>query len=282
MSRTCRELRDIAFNSHAGCYLSPANGAPSMCNLSCGDLWKSFWLVAGGGSVQSAPLETFKQMLDVAVGCFSSRNLTDITCLSTTLQTVIFIAVPLPVKFLIQVNRLTLNLAGRLIGNIAMQLGWNEKGIGWFPFLDGDNSNTDSDMQGNRKRRDATDTLQPQLDILHINILLVDLYGLNISNYTTPIGGHNLSLDQAINELASAVSDGSLSQLSVFLNDTELILDVYSVGQCADVLCNSTNRTILSTAPPTTSGVTRIGTRCLLHQMGMICLVMIGVMFMYH
>ena len=183
----------------------------------------------------------------------------------------------MPVPIPIRANRLALNLAGSLIGNVATKLGWNENGFGWFPFLDRDDSNSETaDMQESRKRRDATDTLQPQPEILNINILLVDLYGLNISNYTTPNGGHGLGLDQAVNELASAVNEGSLSQLPVFLNDTELTLNVISVGQCTDFLCNSTNRTILATAP-TTSGSTRIGTGCLLYQM----MAMISVMFAY-
>ena len=342
VSTTCKELHGTAFKSHTPCYLSPdpANKAPSICDLSCADIWKVFWLVAiDGEALKSEPLKTIEQMLDVAVGCFTDHRL---TCLPTDLQNVINIGVRLTKGFLIQVN--PLNLAGCLIGNIAAQLGWNEKGFGWFPFLNGDNSYADTDMQGNRKRRDTTDFLQPQPDILSINILLVDLYGLNISNHTTPIGGHNLSLEQAINELALAVSHGSLSQIPLFLNDTELTLDVLSVGQCIDFLCNSTNLTILSTAPttsparittsliapltsgftritvspasdftrvtgtpptsgftritvspasdftrmpmssttPPTSGFARVGAGCLLHQMGMICLVMIIVMFMYH
>ena len=118
VNRTCRELRDIAFNSHTVCYLSPASGAPSVCDLSCADLGKSFWLVFfDGGALQSAPLETMKQMLDIIIGCFAGHSawLTDITrprpgCLPMALQTVAFLAVLVSIAILIRLSQLTLNL----------------------------------------------------------------------------------------------------------------------------------------------------------------------------
>ena len=64
MTATCKDIYEIAFSTHTGCYLSPAIGAPSICQLPCGDLWKIFRLVAG--ALLSGPLETSRQMFQVS------------------------------------------------------------------------------------------------------------------------------------------------------------------------------------------------------------------------
>ena len=69
-SRTCEDIRRDAFESHSECYLTPASGAPSACELSWADLWRGFWIVSfEGGAFSSAPIETGKQLFDVLVGC---------------------------------------------------------------------------------------------------------------------------------------------------------------------------------------------------------------------
>lgn len=74
-SRTCGDIRRAAFTSHAECYLAPASGAPSACELSWSDLWRGFWIVSvEGGAFSWAPMETVKQLLSVLVGCQSASE----------------------------------------------------------------------------------------------------------------------------------------------------------------------------------------------------------------
>jgi hypothetical protein len=82
---TCREIHKIAFGTHTGCYLSPAIGAPSVCQLPCGDLWKVFRLVSG--ALFSGPFETSRQMFQVAAGCLADQR-QNITCLKWILKLV--------------------------------------------------------------------------------------------------------------------------------------------------------------------------------------------------
>ena len=68
--------------------------------------------------------------------------------------------------------------------------------------------------------------------------------------------------------------DGLLSEIPIVLNGTEMNLEVFSVGQCTDILCNSTNVTELATAPPPspTSGA-NTALIVQLHSMAVICVI---------
>ena len=231
--KTCKDIRRDAFDSHVDCYITPASGVPGICELSCADIWKSFWLVSfEGGAFSSAPIETGKQMLSVMVGCFTSGPLSG--CIQNV-QTTLLFTVP-------YISRGRLTVAAKVVDFIANKLDWIKNGVRWFPFL-GDDNSSDSDS---RRRRQITD------DYTSINVLLVDTKALNILNSTTlipPPGQENL--DQVVTNFANAVHDGLLSEISLVLNGTQMILGVLSVGQCADILCNSTNVTELAIAPPT-------------------------------
>ena len=85
VTATCKDIYEIAFSTHTGCYLSPAIGAPSICQLPCGDLWKIFRLVAG--ALLSGPLETSRQMFQVAAGCLADQRQNS-TCLKWILKLV--------------------------------------------------------------------------------------------------------------------------------------------------------------------------------------------------
>jgi hypothetical protein len=87
-------------------------------------------------------------------------------------------------------------------------------------------------------------------------LLLVDLQLLNISNGTSvpTRSPSSPTLEETITALGDAVSNGDLSRIPVQVNETEVILEVSSVGQCGDTLCrNDTNVIPLATAPPPTT-----------------------------
>lgn len=44
---SCQEIRNKGFQSHAGCYVSPGSGAPSICKLGCDVYIKVFRVIKG-------------------------------------------------------------------------------------------------------------------------------------------------------------------------------------------------------------------------------------------
>ena len=262
--KTCEDIRRDAFNSHPDCYVTPASRAPGICELWCPDVWRAFWLVNfEGGALSSAPIETGKQMLSVMARCFSRWPHSG--CIPAAQTALLITVLPGHIG-----TRLA---AAKLVNYIATEQNWIENGFRWFPFLDDDNDNSD---MGNRNKRQTTD------EYTNINVLLVDTKALNISNGTTstPTRG-NIDLDQAVENLANAVGDGLLSEIPIVLNGTQMNLEVFSVGQCTDILCNSTNVTELATAPPpTTPGPLSLPTSgantalfVQLHLMAVICVI---------
>jgi len=262
--KTCEDIRRDAFNSHPRCYLTPGSGAPGICELSCADVWRAFWLVNfEGGALTSAPIETGKQMLSVMEGCFGSGPLSG--CIPAA-QTALILTVS-PGRL---VTRLSVLAAAKIVNYIAEAQDWNENGFRWFPFLDDDDDNSET---GNRKKR------QISLEYTNINVLLVDTKALNISNGTTPTQTpRQIDLDQVVEDLANAVSIGLLSEIPLVLNGTEMNLEVFSVEQCMDILCNSTNITELATAPsPQPTSGAKPTSFLQLHYMAVICVIHLSV-----
>ena len=242
--KTCGDIRSDAFNSHPECYVNPASGAPGICELWCIDVWKTFWLVFDGDALSDAPFETGKQMLSVMGRCsFDSGPLSG--CIPTAQTSLLITVLPGSIG-----TRLSVLAAAKLVNYIAIEQNWVENGFRWFPFLDDDDN---SEFMGNRKRRQSVIT-----DVYtNINVLLVDTKALNISNGTTSTPTQDqIDLDEAVENLANAVSNGLLSEIPLVVNGTQMSLEVFSVGQCTDILCNSTNVTELAIAPslsPTSS-----------------------------
>ena len=236
VSKTCEDIRRDAFNSHPGCYINPGSGAPSICELPCADVWKSFWLVSyEGGALTSAPIETTRQMLSVMVGCYGSDQFSG--CIPRSVQTGLTILTTVPaIAF---AKRLT--VAVKVVSSIAETLNWESNGFRWFTFP-ADDTDEDSDSLERRKREISQNVLQ-------INVLLVDTKALNITNGTRVPTEGKQNLDQALDNFANVVRSGSLSEIPLVLNSSQVVLNVQSVGQCDDILCNSTNVTELAVAP---------------------------------
>ena len=232
VSKTCRQLRDDAFDSHDDCYVNRGSGAPGICELSCSDVWKSFWLVNfEGGACSTAPVETGRQMLSVMERCLERGA----GCIPTHAQTPFYFSVPYVPLHLQQMA------AVEIVCFVAGKLHWPENGFRWFSFLDNDDENS-----GNRNKRQVTD------ENVGVKVLLADTKVLNIFNGRTPVQGLNLS--QITNDLVKAVNDGIFLDIPLILDGNKMSLKISSIGQCTDTFCNSTEVIELARSPPSNGG----------------------------
>ena len=122
---------------------------------------------------------------------------------------------------------------------VANDQNWLSNGLRWIPFCD-DDSQTD-----NRRRRETVESGTQ----FNVRVLLADEKILNITNGTVLPTTNGQSLDQAIESLSNAVRNGDLSQIPLVVNDTQITLEILSVGQCINIMCNSTEVKLLATAP---------------------------------
>ena len=67
---SCEDIKREAFDSHAPCYVNPGFGAPSMCDLSCGDWLRVFWTIKSSFLTSSA-FRTLTGMIEVGYNCKS-------------------------------------------------------------------------------------------------------------------------------------------------------------------------------------------------------------------
>ena len=258
VSKTCGDSLIEAFDSHPGCYINPGSGVTGICELPCLDIWRAFWLVNSpteGNALLSAPIEIGKQMLSVIWGCTSAP----LSLCNPSIQTAVVLGVAIPVVG----YGIRLITSTGIVRGIAKTLDWVQKGFSWFSFLDDDSDS------GNQRKQQLTN------EYTSIKVLLVDAKALNITNgsMSSPTQGQNLN--QVIQNLANAVSNGLLSEIPVVLNDTQMTFKVHSVGQCTDILCNSTNITELATAPPSSA----VQASALLQYIAAIC-IMVAYMLM--
>ena len=86
VQKSCQDLKSEAFDSHSNCYLNPELSAPSICQLPCRDVWRTFVLVsAEGDALTTEPLETGKQMLEVMFGCVGTFSCLGIIATTVTI-----------------------------------------------------------------------------------------------------------------------------------------------------------------------------------------------------
>ena len=166
------------------------------------------------------------------VGCFGDEQLSG--CIPDFQSALIFSLPLVPVS-----QRLA--AATAVVTFIAKRQNWLSNGLRWIPFLD-DDSQTD-----NRRRRETVESdMGTQFNV---RVLLADEKILNITNGTVLPTTNGQSLDQAIESLSNAVRNGDLSQIPLVVDDTRITLEISSVGQCMDIMCNSTEVKELARAP---------------------------------
>jgi len=234
LSKSCSDIRTEAFDSHPDCYVNPASGAPSICSLSCSDVWKAFYLVnVVGDALTSAPYETGNQMLGVTRKCFGTAG-----CIGIGTTTLSFIV---PGLAAYRGTRLFLGIT-KISQFIAKNVNLDSNGIGWFPY---DYSNDD---ESERRKHYATESDNAE----EFAILLVDLkpLGLHFPSSTPYESGRLRNLDETIVALTGAVQKGLLSRIPVSIDGEEEVFGVSSLGQCGDTFCsNETSVIKLASAP---------------------------------
>ena len=232
VTATCMDIYDDAFSTHPGCYLAPANGAPSICHLPCTDLWKIFWLVSfEGGALLSEPIETSTQMLQVAIGCLADYT-EDIMCLPVTVQRLVYLGVTADrLRSVLDTAQKVRDFAGRITQAIAEISDWEGKGLGWFPLSNVADKMTETKRQ---KRNDNDDNVH--LDMLHIQVLLVNRNYLNITQFQQD--DVSTILGRALFDLATSVRKGEMSLLTIAVDGIDMTARVSEVGHCYNMGCN--------------------------------------------
>lgn len=215
VSTTCADISRRAFASHSRCYTS---GYPSICQLSCADVWRAFVITnfpgeSREGTSVTAPLVTIDQMLAVMRRC--SKTYGEQSGCITNLLATIRISVQVPIIYR------TTTTAYIIARHFARALAWERNGIRWFPLFRNQSYYSFTDLE------------------MNFRVLLVDTKLLNIRSL--PTFGQNL--DQAIDSLVNRARSGSLST-RIMVND-QVTSSLSSVGQCLDVDCTSTNMTIV-------------------------------------
>ena len=216
VTTSCADIRRVALSNHSNCY---TNGFPSICQLSCADVWRAFVIVnfPGGnlkeGALVTTPISTIDQMLSVMRQCNTNKELPScIRNLFTTLR--IGVRITGRIDYIFR----TPTTAYVVARHFARALSWERNGIRWFPLF---NQITDEEI--------------------YVMVLLVDTKLLNIRSLQ--FSGQNLN--QAISSLVNAIKSGSLSRIPLNINNTEVTSSLSSVNQCVDIDCNSASLTLL-------------------------------------
>ncbi|XP_052787966.1 uncharacterized protein LOC128222857 [Mya arenaria] len=71
---SCDEIKEAAFRSHSGCYVSPYPGAPSFCDIGWSNYWKIIWTIKS--AFASNFWDTVGQGLKTGFDCISN-NITE-------------------------------------------------------------------------------------------------------------------------------------------------------------------------------------------------------------
>ncbi|XP_062515583.1 uncharacterized protein LOC134191041 [Corticium candelabrum] len=251
---SCLEIYNNAFRTHTGCYLSPQAGAPSICHLPCNDLWKIFWLVSfQGGALLSEPIETARQMIQVAAGCLDKER-REITCLPETVQRLVYIGVTGErlMSILDTAERIR-DFSGALVHALAMKFGWNERGLGWMPFTHHNSERPSISKTDRYRRADLESNDDTQSESLNVQILMVDRFYLN-STQLEPSSRYR-RVGTALFELASSLNRDLIGNLTIPVVDQTVTVRVSELGHCFKVGCNSTESYVITTG--TSSASTR-------------------------
>lgn len=239
---TCMDVYDGAFSTHPGCYLEPAEGAPSICHLPCTDLWKIFWLVSfEGGALLSEPIETSVQMLQVALGCLDHFT-EDITCLPGTVQRLMYLRVQLDrLRSVLDTPRKVQDFVGKIAVAIAKIFDWEGKGLGWLPL--------GTDMTNRQKRNTVEETRS-----LNVRVLMVNRNYLNITEFQqTDV---SRTLGRALFDLATSVTKGTMSLPIIEVDGLNMTATVSEVGHCNNMGCNDS---YVITGAPESSRAVHVG-----------------------
>lgn len=220
---TCQEIKQIAFDSHAPCYLNPGPGMPSICDITCRDWFRVFFTISS--SFVSEPKESLKGIFKVAKSCV----LTIAGCVSWKIPVFIY-------NYVFQINNgnrfrmlneqeqayiESLRLFEDQVGDsIASQLKIDSNEFSWFAYIESSNEEI---LQDNR---------------LNVSFWIVDLKDLH-DNFLTMFSEKFQKVNQS---LVETFHDGKL-RLSYKLENLkdEAWVECLSMETCLDIECNEKN-----------------------------------------
>ena len=207
-SPTCEQIKDIAFDSHTGCYISPAPGAPSICSLGPRDWLAVFWTIKG--SFVSATTDTLKGIVQTTGKCTWK--------LGEELSSALGLKLRLVLDWF-RGKRSTSGvdadaISGEVADELARRLGWDNRTLDWFAYAP-ENSETN--------------------DWLDVVILLADKLSLDLTQAPdAPV----VNLMATLNELVTAIKDdGGLQKLQISGGN----VTISSITQCDNPICTQTS-----------------------------------------
>ncbi|CAC5415398.1 unnamed protein product [Mytilus coruscus] len=150
-SKSCKEIKQIAFDSHIPCYVRPNKQdlSISYCNLNLKDRAKVFWTIKSSLVMKGAVIETLNGVMMTMKECtvqILDSLLTDVKSLLTDIKT-FSIEILTEIQSLFRRRRRALSdftdvltLANGIADSIANKLRWREQGILWFSSVDSNTS----------------------------------------------------------------------------------------------------------------------------------------------
>ena len=233
-SLSCKEIKELAFQSHVPCYVNPDEKRPgiSICNLGPSDFFSVFWTVKSSlvMSVDSS-LETINGFWDTMQQCsfFKSYSFDgDIRNIKMTVEHKGFKVI----RRRRSVSEKSIRLSNDIVDHIAKQLNWDKKGIVWFSYDDNSTTIASKKLLINIFLADGK-----KYDLAAINVLESDL-NATIDDFQTKVKTGDLFGDTKDVSFKVISSQGC----------SDANCDVISFNVTADPLMkgNSTPYTIMS------------------------------------
>ncbi|VDI31811.1 Hypothetical predicted protein [Mytilus galloprovincialis] len=172
-SLSCKEIKELAFDSHVPCYVHPNDKIPgvSICNLGPSDIFSVFWTLKSSilMSVDSS-LKTINGFWKTIKQCafFKSYSFDgDIRNIQMTVEHEGFEVI----RRRRSVSEKSIRLSNDIVDHIAKQLNWDKKGIVWFSYDDNSTSITSQKLliniflaDGNKYDLDQKNVLKSDLN----------------------------------------------------------------------------------------------------------------------
>ena len=216
-SKSCKEVKQIAFASHVPCYVLPnkQNTSISICNLEVPDVWEIIWTIKS--SFWYVPLEFLNIMWNTSIECEHQSNI------DSTKETIVNVVLEIKIRMQIVLSsgrhRRSLSnsidfllLSNRIADNIAAKLHWREKGVLWISTVD----------------TNANETLTNER-LIYIHLADRKSYDMNSQNASSS------DMKSIIQEFQSKVHNGDLNA-----NREDFSFEILSAKGCLDTRCNTT------------------------------------------
>lgn len=205
--KTCEQIKQMAFDSHPGCYLNPNEGKPSICEIGVTNWAKVFWTVKS--AVLQAPTATFKQMVQVMQACggeILTKGMELIQLKITEVKD--------------DIKRNWDEFSDNVTKKLSEKTGWIKKGILYFVYPFSENHKLN-------KRSTDNDTDE---SLVFINILIAERSQFDLNDEGAP----TTNVSAAAIDFARAVEKGD-----VRLDEDGVVFTDLSI--CANSNCTETS-----------------------------------------